>query len=730
MVPSIDMAAIAALSIVSPLPSATEPKKDKKSKSDKKEKKDKTDKKEKKDKKSKDKGEKKSKRKHTSSSGSDDSEADAGSNDEEEEKRPSKKVHTKDASDIATAPAPAPVADKKAEAADELSIDSFPLSALTKAALRSRGIEALFPIQASTLRPILDGLDVLGRARTGTGKTLAFSLPMIELMLKSDAPLARGRQPRAIVLAPTRELAKQVANEIESTTKKFRVITVYGGTSISEQIHSLRGGVDFVVGTPGRVIDLIDRNCLQLGGVEFICLDEADQMLDIGFKDDMEKVLRCIQEQRDGLSYQTLLFSATVPEWVNQVARDFMRPDHKKIDLIGNQKLKTSETVAYKAIVTPWKTRHDIVADMVAVYGKAGRSIIFTETKADANRLALLPKFVNGAQALHGDIAQAQREITLKGFREGTLKVLICTDVAARGLDIPEVDLVINVDPPKDAETFIHRSGRTGRAGRSGVCITCFAAKDSWWVGYIKKNTGVTCEMISPPQAKDIISTTGYESAKVIEGCSASAVELFMDTAEELSRSAFSDDPMRALAAALAHISGYSQGIEKRSLLSGESGLVTVIAHTTEPVKTWGYVRGAMVRHSHGLTDTDMNTFRICVGRMSVAFDIKASLVEERKCEEGDEQSPVIIKGHAWDNEQSGIQLDFCYELPEFEEMDVVTGRSTNDYGRSAGGGGRGGWGGRGGGRGGFGGRGGGYGGGNRNGGGWGGRGGGRGRGR
>ncbi|KAJ2788372.1 hypothetical protein GGI18_002990, partial [Coemansia linderi] len=468
-----------------------------------------------------------------------------------------------------------------------------------------------------------------------------------------------------------------------------------------------------------------------LGGVEFICLDEADQMLDIGFKDDMEKVLRCIQEQRGGLPYQTLLFSATVPEWVNQVARDFMRADHKKIDLIGSQKLKTSETVAYKAIVTPWKTRHDIVADMVAVYGKAGRSIIFTETKADANRLALLPKFVNGAQALHGDIAQAQREITLKGFREGTLKVLICTDVAARGLDIPEVDLVINVDPPKDAETFIHRSGRTGRAGRSGVCITCFAAKDAWWVGYIKKHTGVTCEMISPPQAKDIISTTGYESAKVIEGCATSAVELFMDTAEELARSAFNDDPMRALAAALAHISGYSQGIEKRSLLSGESGLVTVIAHTAEPVKTWGYVRGAMVRHSHGLADTDMNTFRICVGRMSVVFDIKAGLVEERKCEEGDEQSPVIIKGHAWDNEQSGIQLDFCTELPEFEEMDVVTGRPTNDYGRGGGGGGRGGWGGRGGRSGGYGGRGGGYGGGNRNGGGWGGRGGGgRGRGR
>ncbi|KAJ2784155.1 hypothetical protein H4R18_001282 [Coemansia javaensis] len=715
MSPSIDIASMAALSVGADAHLASDAKthkdkskKDKKEKSkDKKEKpKDKTKSKDK-DKtksksKSKDKDDKKSKRKHeASSSGSSTAGSDSDANE-----RPGKKVHTEDADDAATAPAPAtpttpatpatPFDAAALKADSSLSVDNFPLSSETKAALRKRGIEALFPIQASTLQPILDGFDVLGRARTGTGKTLAFSLPMIELLLKSDRALGRGRHPRAVILAPTRELAKQVASEIEATTKKFTVVTVYGGTSIRDQLFALRGGVDFVVGTPGRVIDLIDRGSLHLDSVEFICLDEADQMLDIGFKDDMEKVLREVKRQRDGSGYQTLLFSATVPDWVNQVARDFMREDHKKIDLIGSQKLKTSETISYMAIMTPWKTRHDVVADLVAVHGKAGRTIIFTETKSDANKLAVSPKFSAGAQALHGDIVQAQRELTLQGFRNGTVRVLICTDVAARGLDIPEVDLVINVDPPKDAETFIHRSGRTGRAGRAGICITCFGPADQWWVGFIKKRTGVDCKMIAPPQAQDIIKITGIESAKAIEGCAESAVELFMDAANDLARTSFGDDPARALAAALAHIAGFSQGIKRRSLQSGDTDRVTLIAHSDRPVNTWGHVRGAIVRQVPGLAETDMHGFRIAAGRTSVVFDIKSALVEERAA--GADGAPaVVIKGHEWSS-ADGIRLEFCSEIPELDASDSsngVGGRGGFGGGR----GGRGGFGGRGGGR-------------------------------
>ncbi|KAJ2116805.1 hypothetical protein GGF48_004787, partial [Coemansia sp. RSA 921] len=486
---------------------------------------------------------------------------------------------------------------------------------------------------------------------------------MIEQMLKSNAPMARGRHPRAVILAPTRELAKQVAAEIEATTKKFSVITVYGGTSVRDQLFALRGGVDFVVGTPGRVIDLIDRNSLHLDAVEFICLDEADQMLDIGFKDDMEKVLKGVKQHRNGSKYQTLLFSATVPEWVNQVARDYMKPDHKSIDLIGSQKLKTSETISYMAISTPWKIRYDVVADMVAVYGKAGRAIIFTETKAGANTLATSSKFSNGAQALHGDIAQSQREVTLQAFRDGSLRVLICTDVAARGLDIPEVDLVINVDPPKDAETFIHRSGRTGRAGRSGICITCFGPADQWWVDFIKKRTGVDCKMITAPQANDIVQVTGLESAKVIERCVGPAIDMFVDTAEDLAAKSFGGDSTRALAAALAHISGYSQGIKRRSLQSGDTDRVTLIAHASSPVSTWGYVRGIVVREVPGLQEFDMHGFRIADGRSSVVFDILSSLVEERSNGAGNSSS-VVIKGQEWSEERSGLRLEFCNEMP------------------------------------------------------------------
>ncbi|KAJ2853939.1 hypothetical protein J3B02_002911 [Coemansia erecta] len=679
MAPSISSSAIAALSIDSDAMDVSvdskkvaKDKKISKTKSDK-DKKDKKSKKENKEKKSK-------KRKHSSSpsasgsSSSSDSEAEA-----DKQVQPSKKAHIDSVSDESSEDSAGQNEENK------LSLDNFPLSASTKSALISRGISALFPIQASTLVPILEGNDVLGRARTGTGKTLAFSLPMIELMLKSSDNLQRGRRPRAVVLAPTRELAKQVAAEIESTTKRLVVVTVYGGTSIYDQQQKLRGGADFVVGTPGRVIDLIDRGNLALDNVEFICLDEADQMLDIGFKDDMEKVLRCVQEQRSGKKYQTLLFSATVPEWVNQVARDFMRPDHKKIDLIGSQALKTSETIVYKAVMTPWRVRHDIVSDLVAVYGRAGRTIIFTETKADANSLAVSPKLVSVAQALHGDIPQSQREQTLQGFRNGTVRVLICTDVAARGLDIPEVDLVINVSPPKDAETFIHRSGRTGRAGRSGVCITGFSQQESWWVGFIKKRTGVECEMISPPQAQAIVQTTGMETAKVVGQCSVAAADMFMDTAEALANETFEGDSMRALAAALAHISGYSEGIQRRSVLTGDSDRVTMIMHTEEQVKTWGYVRGAMVRTFPGLEDRDMSTFRIVVGRNAVVFDILSKFVEERtvKGDDGETETVISVKGRQWDSQNSRMRLEFCTELPEFEDDGSYNGVSGGNTGSS-----------------------------------------------
>ncbi|KAJ2372530.1 hypothetical protein GGI05_007614, partial [Coemansia sp. RSA 2603] len=344
-------------------------------------------------------------------------------------------------------------------------------------------------------------------------------------------------------------------------------------------------------------------------------------MLDIGFKDDMERVLQGVRDQRAGSAYQTLLFSATVPEWVGQVARDFMRPDHRRIDLIGAQPLKTSETIEYKAVLAPWRARQDIVSDLVAVHAGAQRAIVFTETKADANAFAMAPRMAAVAQALHGDIPQAQREKTLQAFRAGALRVLVCTDVAARGLDYPEVDRDVHVRPPKDAETIIHRTGRTRRAGRSGVCITCYGSHEAWWPAYIRKRTGVDCTLVAAPQAADIVGAAGGDAAAHVRKCAPSAEALFADAARSLADDAFGGDASRALAAALAHIAGYAGGVQRRSMLSGEAGRTTVVAHVRERVNTWGYVRGAMVRAVPGLAERDMNSFRIAVGRMAVAFD-------------------------------------------------------------------------------------------------------------
>ncbi|RKP25313.1 P-loop containing nucleoside triphosphate hydrolase protein, partial [Syncephalis pseudoplumigaleata] len=227
--------------------------------------------------------------------------------------------------------------DKEAEVDAGLLVSNFRISPSTAASLEKRGIKALFPIQAATFDAILDGQDMLARARTGTGKTLAFSLPMIErLALDAATPSSHApasRMPKIIVMAPTRELARQVAAEFESISGSLKVLTVYGGVAYDEQNRGLRQGVDVVIGTPGRIVDHMERGTLRFENIRFVCLDEADQMLDIGFADAMEKVLQCIQEQKaaqaNAPTHQTLLFSATLPEWVHKVVRKYLKPDHQ-----------------------------------------------------------------------------------------------------------------------------------------------------------------------------------------------------------------------------------------------------------------------------------------------------------------------------------------------------------------------------------------------------------------
>ncbi|GIL48606.1 hypothetical protein Vafri_5082 [Volvox africanus] len=369
----------------------------------------------------------------------------------------------------------------------ELGLDRFPLSEQVKSMLRSQNIESLFPIQAMTLEPGLAGLDVVGRARTGCGKTLAFVLPIIERMLteqKKGATTGRvaGRLPVCIVLAPTRELAKQVQEVFANVGKAANLYTlcVYGGTPYDGQETALSKGIDVVVGTPGRIKDLLERGTLKLTNIRFRVLDEVDQMLAMGFIEDVETILKAGEQQRD--SIQTLLFSATLPKWVKGLTQRFLRPGHCYMDLVGDDRMQAAVTVRHLMLPCSYPQRAGLLKDLITSYGAGGRTIIFTDSKKEAAELSVVLGDSLGAQALHGDLAQSMREQTLDGFRKGRFPVLIATDVAARGLDVNGIELVLMVDPPADWETYIHRSGRTGRAGSSGTCITLVSKKMEYMV--------------------------------------------------------------------------------------------------------------------------------------------------------------------------------------------------------------------------------------------------------
>ncbi len=325
----------------------------------------------------------------------------------------------------------------------------------TVAALARRGITAPTPIQRAALPAALEGRDVLGLARTGTGKTLAFALPIAERL---PARTARGRAPRALVLAPTRELALQVARELDRVAPHLVGVTVYGGTGYQAQARALAAGADYVVATPGRARDYQKRRVLRLEEVEIAVLDEADEMLKAGFEEEVEALLGATPGGR-----QTLLFSATLPVWARRLARR-----HLEDPVVAN--VLEDEAVAYREEVyrTP-RDREEALSRLLFAKDPE-RAIVFVRTKAEAARLAEgLVARGHPARAVHGDLGQRDRERVLRDFRQGRARHLVATDVAARGLDVPEVDLVVHYQLPDQPEAYQHRSGRTARAGRSGT---------------------------------------------------------------------------------------------------------------------------------------------------------------------------------------------------------------------------------------------------------------------
>ena len=338
-------------------------------------------------------------------------------------------------------------------------------------ALDRVGIATPFAIQEMTLSVALLGTDLIGQARTGTGKTLAFGIPVLQRSVTPTDPayadLPQGK-PQALIVAPTRELALQVSADLDLASKDLglRVLTVYGGVGYDTQLDTLASGVDIVVGTPGRLIDLCNRKALDLSHVHALVLDEADEMLDLGFLPDVERILRMTPETR-----QTMLFSATMPAAIVSLARTHMR---HPMNIRAESSYDTSMVPATAQFIY---LAHDL--DKPEIIGRvlqaedADKIIVFTRTKRQAQRIAEdLAERGFSTSPLHGDMAQVAREKALTKFRENKLRVLVATDVAARGIDVQGVSHVINYTCPEDDKTYVHRIGRTGRAGASGTAIT------------------------------------------------------------------------------------------------------------------------------------------------------------------------------------------------------------------------------------------------------------------
>ncbi len=339
-------------------------------------------------------------------------------------------------------------------------------------ALERGGITTPFPIQEMTLSVALMGTDLIGQARTGTGKTLAFGIPVLQRTVAPHDPdypeLAAPNKPQALVVAPTRELALQVSGDLSlaGTDRGTRVLTVYGGVGYDTQLDTLKSGVDVVVGTPGRLIDLMNRRALDLSHIKVLVLDEADEMLDLGFLPDVERLIARTPETR-----QTMLFSATMPGAIVSLARTHMRHPMNIRAESGDAQQTVPATAQFIYQV------HDLdkpeLISRILQAENSGRTIVFTRTKRNAQRLADdLQERGFDANPLHGDMQQVAREKALARFREGKLKVLVATDVAARGIDVADVTHVINYSCPEDEKTYVHRIGRTGRAGASGIAVT------------------------------------------------------------------------------------------------------------------------------------------------------------------------------------------------------------------------------------------------------------------
>src|SRR5512136_2738000 len=377
-----------------------------------------------------------------------------------------------------------------------IQFSDFHLSREVGKAIEDMGFEEPTPIQALAIPLIQAGRDVTAQAQTGTGKTAAFGIPVIG---KID-PTRRTVQ--AIVLCPTRELAIQIAEEFSELLAhmpRITVLPVYGGQPIDRQLRALHSGVHIVIGTPGRVMDHLRRRTLVLNDVATVVLDEADQMLDMGFRDDIELILKKVPQNR-----QTLLFSATMPQPIIDISKRFQnRPEFVRVQYAELTVPQTEQSY----IEVKDREKLDVLCRVIDL-SDPQLAIIFCNTKRRAEELAGKVK-ARGyrAEELHGDMKQSQRDRAMGGFRKGSIEILIATDVAARGIDVEDVDMVINFDVPQDVEYYVHRIGRTGRAGKSGKAVTFVAPRDITKLREIQHYAKVKIPKVPIPSESDVAKT-------------------------------------------------------------------------------------------------------------------------------------------------------------------------------------------------------------------------------
>ncbi len=362
--------------------------------------------------------------------------------------------------------------------------------------IETLGFETPSKIQKEIIPLILKGFDCLGQAQTGTGKTLAFAASILSKIN------VMGNVVKAIILVPTRELALQVSEEFETLNKssQFNILAVFGGSSIELQIKALKRGVDIVVGTPGRINDLIVRRVLKLDNIEFFVLDEADEMLNMGFEEDIHTIFNKTPEKK-----QVLLFSATMPKAILNIANKYMKKDYQHINIA--EKSNTSINVSQYYYLVNERTRTEALCRVVDVKNPT-LALIFCQRKSDVDTLLTeLAKRNYSAEAMHGDIAQNMRIQTLERFKEGAFTYLIATDVAARGIHVNNIDLVINYNLPQDVDSYIHRVGRTGRAGETGEAISFVTPKEVRFLEDVERIAKCTITKCELPDLKSIIES-------------------------------------------------------------------------------------------------------------------------------------------------------------------------------------------------------------------------------